>query len=390
MKLFNLNVFCAMFFFLIIVNKNAAAQNETYKVEMIDGVRHIYNKSPNWEKERLKLEFVQKYGEFESDDDNLLLFQPEDIDVDDDGNVYIVDQGNDRIQKFDSKGNYLLTIGRKGQGPGEFEYPSIVHITDIGHVLVNSYVRISMFDRNGKFIDLTTKNTGKRGMRASGTFRILDNDQYISTGRAFISYEELKTINSTNFSELPLFRLLNEKLEEIGTIGKQHHFVEDYSDNTTFNWCDITVDSEGNYYAAKEAINSIEKYSPDGKLLFNTSRKSKYKESKEIERLSARGGRAYAPMYNKFSKSIHCDGKQRLWVETYIRQYNNENRLKSFRTLDEPDFMCLEIYDNNGILLQRVPWEYGTSRELRHIENDRMFFVSWKDMCVYEYKIVEK
>ncbi|MFC1477801.1 hypothetical protein ACFL6L_04975, partial [candidate division KSB1 bacterium] len=161
------------------------------------------------------------------------------------------------------------------------------------------------------------------------------------------------------------------------------------SDNLTFNESDITVDSEGNYYAAKVAINSIEKYAPDGTLLFNASRKKDYKESDKVIRQSA-GNSNYAPMFNRFSNSIHRDGKDRLWVETYLRQYTVEERLGSYRTLEVPGFICYEVYDTQGILLQRIPWEFGKGRRLKHIEGDRLFFVSWNDTAVYEYRIVEQ
>jgi hypothetical protein len=39
------------------------------------------------------------------------------------GNVYVVDQGNHRIQKFDSTGTFLTTWGSKGTGDGQFEVP---------------------------------------------------------------------------------------------------------------------------------------------------------------------------------------------------------------------------------------------------------------------------
>jgi hypothetical protein len=41
--------------------------------------------------------------------------------VDDAGNFYISDRKEDHIKVFDGAGRYLRTIGRHGQGPGEFE-----------------------------------------------------------------------------------------------------------------------------------------------------------------------------------------------------------------------------------------------------------------------------
>jgi hypothetical protein len=40
--------------------------------------------------------------------------------ADDQGNVYVLDWDRRRIQKYDPQGKYLLSIGRQGQGPGEF------------------------------------------------------------------------------------------------------------------------------------------------------------------------------------------------------------------------------------------------------------------------------
>jgi len=53
-------------------------------------------------------------------DEKYIFHQPFDLKVDDQGNIYILDSGNFRIQKFDRNGKYISSIGRKGQGPGEF------------------------------------------------------------------------------------------------------------------------------------------------------------------------------------------------------------------------------------------------------------------------------
>ena len=60
-----------------------------------------------------------KIGELETEDENIAFHIPSDIVIDEQGNIYILDSGNHRIQKFDPEGNYLASFGRKGQGPGE-------------------------------------------------------------------------------------------------------------------------------------------------------------------------------------------------------------------------------------------------------------------------------
>lgn len=49
---------------------------------------------------------------------------------DNDGNIYICDYKANNIKKFDSSGKHIKTIGRKGQGPGEFNMPFEVAVTD--------------------------------------------------------------------------------------------------------------------------------------------------------------------------------------------------------------------------------------------------------------------
>jgi sugar lactone lactonase YvrE len=52
------------------------------------------------------------------------------------GNIYILDAANSRIQKFGPDGNYLATIGRKGQGPGEFIFPDAIAFDKDGNLVV--------------------------------------------------------------------------------------------------------------------------------------------------------------------------------------------------------------------------------------------------------------
>lgn len=79
-----------------------------------------------------------------------------------DGHVYVVDNGNHRIVKFDSEGRFVAAWGEKGEGPGQFIYPTSIAADDDGNVYVtdteDSYYpysrshRVQKFDRHGRFI----------------------------------------------------------------------------------------------------------------------------------------------------------------------------------------------------------------------------------------------
>ncbi|MFC1476903.1 6-bladed beta-propeller [candidate division KSB1 bacterium] len=79
-----------------------------------------------------------KMGGMDVEDENFQFFYPWDVLVENTGSIYILDMQNHRIQKFDGNGKYLLTIGRQGQGPGEFQEPhsivavpgSNIHVSD--------------------------------------------------------------------------------------------------------------------------------------------------------------------------------------------------------------------------------------------------------------------
>ncbi len=70
------------------------------------------------------------------------------------GNVYVADSGNDRIQKFTQDGTYLLQWGTLGSGDGQFNRPSGVALDAAGNVYVadSQNNRIEKFTAGGTFL----------------------------------------------------------------------------------------------------------------------------------------------------------------------------------------------------------------------------------------------
>jgi len=81
--------------------------------------------------------------------------KPTDIAFASDGSFYVSDgYGNNRVAKFSPDGKFLFDWGHKGQGPGEFDLPHSVAVDAQGNVYVadRSNSRIQVFDSNGKFL----------------------------------------------------------------------------------------------------------------------------------------------------------------------------------------------------------------------------------------------
>ncbi len=74
------------------------------------------------------------------------LNRAEGLGTDRDGNVYVADSCNHRVQVFSPEGRLLRMHGRPGQGPGEFSYPYDVRVDGLGYQYVcefgNSRVQV--------------------------------------------------------------------------------------------------------------------------------------------------------------------------------------------------------------------------------------------------------
>jgi sugar lactone lactonase YvrE len=77
---------------------------------------------------------------------------PRDVVVGPDGNVYVTDTGNKRVQVFDPNGQFLRAIGGEGSGPGQFREPVGLALDSAGNLYVADTwnQRIQRLDPTGR------------------------------------------------------------------------------------------------------------------------------------------------------------------------------------------------------------------------------------------------
>jgi len=89
-------------------------------------------------------------GEWDEGD----FIYPNSVAVDKDGNVYVTDMGNNRVQIFDAEGNFIRMWGKEGDGPGTFMRPKGIAVDEDGHVWVVDAMqgRMQVFDQEGHLL----------------------------------------------------------------------------------------------------------------------------------------------------------------------------------------------------------------------------------------------
>jgi DNA-binding beta-propeller fold protein YncE len=79
---------------------------------------------------------------------------PQGVAVDKDGNVYVTDTMNNRVEIFDADGTFISTFGKAGDGPGYFARPKGIAVDSDGHIWVADEMqdRLQVFNREGQLL----------------------------------------------------------------------------------------------------------------------------------------------------------------------------------------------------------------------------------------------
>jgi len=191
----------------------------------------------------LNYEYVSDFGRF-----GILyegrLSHPQSIAEDYEGNLYVTDLGNKRVQKFDSEGAYLDQWGRSGKANSEFHEPAGIAISgNLAYVVDRDLNRVQVFDLDGRYVS----QWGERG---------IDEGQFFFPTGIAVGVNGTVYVADSGNQRIQAFSPSGEYLNTMGTAGSGH--------GKFLHLSDVTTDSEGNVYGTDRGHGKIDKFDPEG------------------------------------------------------------------------------------------------------------------------------
>ena len=325
---------------LFVLSMHVQAQKKSAwkgKVEVENGVKIIKNpEKPLYGEIKFELEEDLQIGK--EDDDNYIFERIYDVKADRDGNVYVLDGKAGRIQKYDKKGTYLQTIGKKGQGPGEFQMPFGLFIhPKTGLLYVQDMIRIKLFDSAGKYQKETVLRTypSEFSVDDDGNLWVVANKQMEKGEFKSLEVVGIKGEVISTIVEVP-YRIYTKRTGEDSTItvvtGFEHdlHFAKIEENTCIYGYSD------------KYELSAVDK---SGKNLLKFR---KEESAKSIVAPYIKGpAAANLPKYEPFFYSIFADDVMRIYVLK-----NNVMAAK-----EKPKEF--DIYSKDGYFLYKTMLPYG-------------------------------
>lgn len=179
-------------------------------------------------------------------DDSMHFNYPTDIAVTPEEFFYVSDgYRNSRVIKFSKEGKYLLQWGKKGNGEGEFDTPHAIDVDSHGNVYVadRENNRIQKFDSNGNFLKQWKNDVAIQlyslsvDPRTDNVFAV----DYLTVNDTLIKGSDIIVLDST-----PKF------INRFGRTGLYNGPICRYHD--------LTIDNEGSIYTGDILGNRIQKF----------------------------------------------------------------------------------------------------------------------------------
>lgn len=326
-------------------------------IEVIDGIEHVHNPEiPQFPNKTVTFEEDLSIGG-EDEQGNVFLYEAGDFAVDEHGNIYISDYKEIGIKVFDQNGTYLHSIGRKGQGPGEFQWIMAFSFLPDGRLLVMDFrsLRTSIFESSGQFLE---SHQWIQNLYLSQIL-LTANQSYIlavGTFRESITQERKIAVNEYDFKGnlvLPFGEFVSQKRKVYDDGSSNYSIRIPHSPQSIFAG-DIT------HHCIYHCLNSkylIEVYDQTAKLIRKIDRPyepipftSKDKEAfmaqyenHRIEVMKKLAQEVDFPKVKAVASRLLTDDIGNLWVKTNEQQKEGDTV-----------FWAYDIFDKNGIYDARV------------------------------------
>jgi streptogramin lyase/Ca2+-binding RTX toxin-like protein len=188
-------------------------------------------------------EYVSQFGSYGSGNGQFVA--PKGIAIDAEGNIWVADSGNGRLQQFDDEGEFIKAVGSGGSGSGQFSGPEAIAVDAEGNIWVaDTYnYRIQKLDDEGEFIEVVNPE-GLGAIEPTGI-------GIGSGGKVWV----------TDWAHNRVVAL-----SEAGAFVSQ--FGSGGSGNGHFNHPDgIDVDSKGNLWVGDEGNSRVQRFNEKGEYL---------------------------------------------------------------------------------------------------------------------------
>lgn len=312
-------------------------------IEPVDGIKTV--KNPAFPKDGVfRYNFAEEFSIGEGDEHTeIVLNRPIDLHLDSQGLIYVMDWGDTNIQVFDQSGNRVRTIGKKGQGPGEFDTPADFKIEQNNRIVLldSRQHRISILDTDGSYV---------LGFRIEGYCFELDVDSNSRIYLSALDFPEPKIFNVSQLIEIhkTIFRF-DENGKNRFDFGKHRAEKQLRKVTQTSRGPSITSLTSRAAYTTVWMISPdqrifigynqdylISVYDLDHNLLFKFGRE--FTPIKHPEYSSDKAHPEYYPAF--YSRYFFFDDEENLW----LRQYTEE----------DTEFSTYDIFSPEGIYLKQV------------------------------------
>ena len=330
---------------------------------------------------KLQLELIQEWSSEDEMDANKIFYEPKDVAVNNEGEILVLEAH--RIKVFTESGKYLRTIGRVGQGPGEFWEPDYLEIDSNKNIVVmdTSNQRVQIVGQEGKYQGGFPLKIGEMG----SPIAVTKTNELLMLNRA----------RTTEASSLWLLydykgQLLDERGERKST-ASIHITSRIYS--YSFN-----LDEEDNLYVAAHYRPLLLVYSPTHELNIEATYEVPF-EVPEIKMV----GRQYVDA-ERVSQGLDTDGLGRVFVLALTRLQNLEEKKvgvewmmmsrsgKTTQGKDEfdvdsnTDLYQILVFDKSGKITASKKLNIHTNNI--RVFRDKLFLIDTHvNMRIYEYKI---